>query len=63
MGYEFFPGLFFLPPRNGVPTRVPENKLIYIQLLRAATAPQIDLIEIGRLIKQESRSVTACCAI
>jgi EAL and modified HD-GYP domain-containing signal transduction protein len=53
MGYEFFQGYFFCRPEMVYRRSVPENKMIYIQLLRAATAPQIDLIEIGRLIKQE----------
>jgi len=52
-GYELFQGYFFCRPEMVSRRSVPENKLIYIQLLRAVTAPQIDLIEIGRLIKQE----------
>ena len=53
MGYQFFQGYFFCRPEMVSRRSVPENKLIYVQLLRAATAPEIELTDIGNLIKQE----------
>jgi EAL and modified HD-GYP domain-containing signal transduction protein len=53
MGYEFFQGYFFCRPEMVARTAVPANKLIYLRLLCAATGAQIDLAEIGDLIKQE----------
>jgi EAL and modified HD-GYP domain-containing signal transduction protein len=53
MGYEYFQGYFFCRPEMVSRRNVPENKLAYVQLLRAALAPEIDLIDMGELIKQE----------
>jgi EAL and modified HD-GYP domain-containing signal transduction protein len=53
MGYEFFQGYFFCRPEMVSRHRVPENKAIYMQLLRVANRPEIDLTDIGDLIKQE----------
>jgi c-di-GMP-related signal transduction protein len=53
MGYEYFQGYFFCRPEMVSRRNVPENKLAYVQLLRAALAPEIDLIHMGELIKQE----------
>ncbi len=53
MGYEYFQGYFFCRPEMVSRRHVPENKLAYVQLLRAALAPTIDLIHMGELIKQE----------
>ena len=53
MGYQFFQGYFFCRPEMVSRRSVPENKLIYVQLLRAASGPEIDLTDIAALIKQE----------
>src|SRR5258707_5016038 len=53
MGYELFQGYFFCRPEMVTRRGVPANKLVYLQLLRAATRQQIELAEIGDLIKQE----------
>jgi len=53
MGYELFQGYFFCRPEMVTRRGVPANKLVYLQLLRAATRQQIELTEIGDLIKQE----------
>lgn len=53
MGYELFQGYFFCRPEMVSRRRVPENKALYLQLLRVATRPEIDLTDIGDLIKHE----------
>jgi c-di-GMP-related signal transduction protein len=53
MGYELFQGYFFCRPEMVSRRRVPENKAVYLQLLRVATRPEIDLTDIGDLIKHE----------
>lgn len=53
MGYQFFQGYFFCRPEMVSRRRVPENKAVYLQLLRVATRPDPDLTDVGDLIKQE----------
>lgn len=53
MGYQYFQGYFFCRPEMVSRRSVPANKLVYVHLLRMATAPEIDLADVGDLIKQE----------
>jgi c-di-GMP-related signal transduction protein len=53
MGYSLFQGYFFCRPEIMQHRDLPSSKLAYLELLRAATAPEIDVRELALKIKHE----------
>ena len=54
MGYSLFQGYFFCRPEMLQHRALPSFKLAYLELLRAATAPQFDIQELALKIKHEA---------
>jgi c-di-GMP-related signal transduction protein len=54
MGYSLFQGYFFCRPEIMQHRELPSFKLAYLELLRAATAPEFDIEELARKIKHEA---------
>ena len=53
MGYSLFQGYFFCRPEMMQHRALPSFKLAYLELLRAATAPEFDIQELASKIKHE----------
>jgi c-di-GMP phosphodiesterase len=53
MGYSLFQGYFFFRPEIIQHRALPSSKLAYLELLRAATAPEIDVGQLASKIKHE----------
>jgi c-di-GMP-related signal transduction protein len=53
MGYSLFQGYFFCRPEMMQHRDLPSFKLAYLELLRAATAPEFDIQELASKIKHE----------
>jgi c-di-GMP-related signal transduction protein len=53
MGYSLFQGYFFCHPEMMTHRALPSFKLIYLELLRAATAPEFDIQALAVKIKYE----------
>lgn len=53
MGYSLFQGYFFCHPEMLTHRGLPSFKLTYLELLRAATAPEFDIRELALKIKYE----------
>jgi c-di-GMP-related signal transduction protein len=53
MGYSLFQGYFFCRPEMMHHGDLPASKLAYLELLRAATAPEFDIQELALKIKHE----------
>src|SRR5216683_2426144 len=54
MGYSLFQGYFFCRPEMMQHRDLPSFKLAYLELLRAATAPEFDIRELASKIKHEA---------
>jgi c-di-GMP-related signal transduction protein len=54
MGYSLFQGYFFCRPEMMQHRTLPSFKLAYLELLRAATAPEFDIRELASRIKHEA---------
>src|SRR5579864_714733 len=54
MGYSLFQGYFFCRPEMMHHRILPSFKLAYLELLRAATAPEFDIQELASKIKHEA---------
>jgi c-di-GMP-related signal transduction protein len=54
MGYSLFQGYFFCRPQIMQHQEIPAFKLAYLELLQAATAPQLDIDVLASKIKQEA---------
>src|SRR5216683_3255954 len=54
MGYSLFQGYFFCRPEMMQHRDLPSFKLAYLELLRAATAPEFDILELASKIKHEA---------
>jgi c-di-GMP-related signal transduction protein len=54
MGYSLFQGYFFCRPEMMQHHDLPSFKLAYLELLRAATAPEFDIDALALKIKQEA---------
>lgn len=54
MGYSLFQGYFFCRPEMMLHGDLPSSKLAYLDLLRAATAPEFDIQELALKIKHEA---------
>jgi c-di-GMP-related signal transduction protein len=54
MGYSLFQGYFFCRPEMMQHRALPSSKLTYLELLRAATAPEIDVEQLALKIKHEA---------
>ena len=54
MGYSLFQGYFFCRPEILQHRALPSFKLAYLELLRAATAPEFDIQELALKIKHEA---------
>jgi c-di-GMP-related signal transduction protein len=54
MGYSLFQGYFFCRPELMQHKSLPTSKLAYLELLRAATAPEFDIEELALKIKHEA---------
>jgi len=54
MGYSLFQGYFFCRPELMQHKSVPSSKLAYLELLRAATAPEFDIEKLALKIKHEA---------
>jgi EAL and modified HD-GYP domain-containing signal transduction protein len=54
MGYSLFQGYFFCRPEMLQHRALPSFKLAYLELLRAATAPEFDIQELALKIKHEA---------
>ncbi len=54
MGYSLFQGYFFCRPEIMQHRDLPSFKLAYLELLRAATAPEFDVRELALKIKHEA---------
>jgi len=52
-GYSLFQGYFFCRPEMMQHRSLPSSKLAYLELLRAATAPEFDVQELALKIKHE----------
>ncbi|HSZ19494.1 MAG TPA: HDOD domain-containing protein [Candidatus Acidoferrum sp.] len=53
MGYSLFQGYFFCRPEMMHQRALPSFRLAYLELLRAATAPEFDIRELASKIKHE----------
>jgi c-di-GMP-related signal transduction protein len=53
MGYSLFQGYYFCRPEMMQHVALPSFKLAYLELLRAATAPEFDIEELAQKIKHE----------
>jgi len=53
LGYSYFQGFFFCKPSMIEGREVPANKLVYLQLLAAISAPEISYPRIEELLKQD----------
>jgi len=53
MGYSLFQGYFFCRPEMMQHRNIPSSKLAYLELLRAATAPEFNVNELALKIKYE----------
>jgi c-di-GMP-related signal transduction protein len=53
MGYSLFQGYFFCRPEMMQHRNIPSSKLAYLELLRAATAPEFNVNELALKIKHE----------
>ena len=53
LGYSYFQGYFFCKPSIVEGREVPANKLLYLQLLEAATAKEMSHEKIEEILKQE----------
>jgi len=53
MGYSLFQGYFFCRPEMMQHRKLPSFRLAYLELLRAATAPEFDIQELASRIKHE----------
>jgi EAL and modified HD-GYP domain-containing signal transduction protein len=53
MGYSLFQGYFFCRPEMMQHRALPSFRLAYLELLRAATAPEFDIRELASKIKHE----------
>jgi EAL and modified HD-GYP domain-containing signal transduction protein len=53
LGYSYFQGFFFCKPIMVQGRDIPGNKLIYLQLLEAVSAPELVYAKIEGLLKQE----------
>jgi c-di-GMP-related signal transduction protein len=54
MGYSLFQGYFFCRPEMMRHGELPASKVAYLDLLRAATAPEFDIDELALKIKHEA---------
>ena len=54
MGYSLFQGYFFCRPEMLQHRALPSSKLAYLELLRAATAPEFNIQELASSIKHEA---------
>lgn len=54
MGYSLFQGYFFCRPEMLRHSELPASKVAYLDLLRAATAPEFDIEELALKIKHEA---------
>jgi c-di-GMP-related signal transduction protein len=54
MGYSLFQGYFFCRPEVMQHRDLPSSKLAYLELLRAAAAPEFDIQELASKIKHEA---------
>jgi c-di-GMP-related signal transduction protein len=54
MGYSLFQGYFFCRPEMMRHSELPASKVAYLDLLRAATAPEFDIEELALKIKHEA---------
>ena len=54
MGYSLFQGYFFCRPEMMQHRALPSSKLAYLELLRASTAPEIDVQQLALKIKHEA---------
>lgn len=54
MGYSLFQGYFFCRPEMMQHRDLPSSKFAYLELLRAATAPEFDIQELALKIKHEA---------
>jgi c-di-GMP-related signal transduction protein len=57
MGYQLFQGYFFARPAVLKGQRIPGYKMNYLRILNAVQKPELDFVELERLIRQET-SVT-----
>jgi c-di-GMP-related signal transduction protein len=53
LGYSYFQGFFFCKPAMIETREIPANKLVYLQLLGAISAPDISYPKIEDLLKQD----------
>ncbi len=53
LGFSFFQGYFFCKPSMLETREIPGNKVIYLQLLNAVAAPELNFKTIEEILKQE----------
>jgi c-di-GMP-related signal transduction protein len=53
LGYAYFQGFFFCKPSMVEGREVPANKLVYLQLLEAISAPDLSYPKVEELLKQD----------
>lgn len=53
-GFVYFQGYFFRRPEVLQTKEIPANRLNYLRLLRAISQPQLDVLELESMIKQEA---------
>jgi c-di-GMP-related signal transduction protein len=53
IGFDYFQGYFFCRPEMVARKSVPANKSVYLQLLQAANAQELDLCKIGQIFRRD----------
>jgi c-di-GMP-related signal transduction protein len=53
LGYSFFQGYFFCKPTMLSAREIPANKLVYLQLLQAVSAPAFSREKVEELLKSD----------
>ena len=53
LGYELFQGYFFSKPQLIKGRKIPENKIVYLQLINEASKPDLDFDKIENILKQD----------
>ena len=53
LGYELFQGYFFSKPQLIKGRKIPENKIVYLQLINEASKPDLDFRKIEKMLKRD----------
>ncbi len=53
LGYELFQGYFFSKPQLIKGRKIPENKIVYLQIINEASKPDLDFNKIEKMLKRD----------